>query len=115
MTDSAVRPFEVLVPDDDLAGLRRRIAATRWPPRQTITDQSQGVQSSAIQNLITYWGTGYHWRGCEAKLKRAPAVHDRNRRQPGLQERDQDLIPLRLAGEHPADVVARFGFESADP
>ena len=61
MTDSAARPSEVHVPDDDLAGLRRRIAATRWPPRETVTDRSQGAQSSAIQNLVTYWGTGYDW------------------------------------------------------
>jgi hypothetical protein len=66
MTNSAVRPFEVHVPDDDLAGLRRRIAATRWPPRETVTDRSQGVQSSAIQNLVTYWGTGYDWRRYES-------------------------------------------------
>ena len=45
-TDPAVRPFKVHVPDDDLAGLRRRIAATRWPPRKIVTDRSQGVQSS---------------------------------------------------------------------
>jgi hypothetical protein len=65
-TNSAVRPFKVHVPDDDLAGLRRRIAATRWPPRETVTDRSQGVQSLAIQNLVTYWGTGYDWHRCES-------------------------------------------------
>ena len=53
-TNPADRPFEVHVPDGDLAGLRRRIAATRWPPGETVTDGSQGVQSSAIQNLVTY-------------------------------------------------------------
>ena len=66
MTDPAVRPSEARAPDDDLAGLRRRIAATRWPPRETVTDRSQGVQSPAIQNLVTCWGTGYHWRRCES-------------------------------------------------
>ena len=45
-TDPAVRPFKVHVPDDELAGLRRRIAATRWPPRKIVTDRSQAVQSS---------------------------------------------------------------------
>ena len=66
MTDPAARPSEVHVPDDDLAGLRRRIAATRWPPGETVTDRSRGVQSSAIRNLVTYWRTGYHWRKCES-------------------------------------------------
>ncbi len=66
MTDSAVRPSEVHVPGDDLAGLRRRIAAPCWPPRETVTDRSQGVQSSAFQSLVTYWGTGYDWRKCES-------------------------------------------------
>jgi hypothetical protein len=66
MTDPAVRPSEVHVPDDHLAGPRRRIAGTRWPPGETVTDPPQGVQSSAIQNLLTCWGTGYHWRRCES-------------------------------------------------
>ena len=72
MTDPAVRPSRVRVPDDDLAGPRRRITATRWPSGETVTDRSQGVQSSAIQNLVTYWGTGYHWRRCEAELNALP-------------------------------------------
>ena len=72
MTDPAVRPSGVRVPDDDLAGPRRRITATRWPSGETVTDRSQGVQSSAIQNLVTYWGTGYHWRRCEAELNALP-------------------------------------------
>ena len=66
MTDPAARPSGVHVPDDDLVGLRRRIAATRWPPGQSVTDRSQGVQSSAIQNLVTCWGTGFDWRRCES-------------------------------------------------
>ena len=72
MTDPAARSSGARVPDDDLAGLRRRIAATRWPPGQSVTDRSQGIQSSAIQNLVTYWGTSYHWRKCEAKLNAFP-------------------------------------------
>ena len=72
MTDPAVRPSGVRVPDDGLAGPRRRIAATRWPPGETATGRSQGVQSSAIQNLVTYWGTGYHWRRCEAERNALP-------------------------------------------
>jgi pimeloyl-ACP methyl ester carboxylesterase len=72
MTDLAIRPFEVHVPDDELADLQLRIAATRWPGRETVADRSQGVQLATIQHLVTYWGTGYDWRRCEARLNALP-------------------------------------------
>jgi len=72
MTDSAVRPFEVHVPDDDLADLRRRIAATRWPDKETVTDQSQGAHLAQVQELVRYWGNGYDWRKFEARLNALP-------------------------------------------
>jgi pimeloyl-ACP methyl ester carboxylesterase len=72
MTDSAVRPFHFDVPEADLVELRRRIAATRWPERELVNDQSQGVQLATIQALARYWGTEYDWRTCEAKLQALP-------------------------------------------
>ena len=72
MTDIAIRPFEVHVPDDDLADLQRRIAATRWPPEELVADRSQGVQLATIQHLVAHWGTGYDWRRCEAQLNALP-------------------------------------------
>jgi pimeloyl-ACP methyl ester carboxylesterase len=71
-TDLAIRPFEVHVPDDDLADLQRRIAATRWPGQETVADRSQGVQLATIQHLVTYWGADYDWRRCEAQLNALP-------------------------------------------
>lgn len=72
-TDSnAIRPFRVHVPDEAIADLRRRIAATRWPPRETVNDRSQGVQLAKIQPLVRYWATGYDWRKAEAKLNALP-------------------------------------------
>jgi len=69
----AIRPFRVSFPDEALADLKRRIAATRWPERETVTDQSQGVQLATIQKLARYWGTPeYDWRKCEAKLNALP-------------------------------------------
>src|SRR5215208_4222168 len=59
MTDLAVRPFRIDVPEEDLVDLRRRVAATRWPDRETVTDQSQSVQLAKIQELVRYWGTDY--------------------------------------------------------
>ena len=68
----AIRPFRVNVPAEDLADLRRRIAATRWPDRETVSDQSQGIQLAKLQALVRHWGTAYDWRKAEAKLNALP-------------------------------------------
>jgi pimeloyl-ACP methyl ester carboxylesterase len=68
----AVRPFRANVPEAALADLRRRVLATRWPDRETVTDQSQGVQLVKLQALVRYWGSGYDWRKAEAKLNALP-------------------------------------------
>src|SRR6516225_2734497 len=70
--DPSIRPFRVHVSDVDLADLKRRIAATRWPDKETVTDASQGAQLSKLQELVRYWGTGYDWRKVEAKLNALP-------------------------------------------
>ncbi len=68
----AIRPFRVNVPDEALVDLRRRIAATQWPERETVADQSQGVQLATMQALARYWATEYDWRKVEARLKALP-------------------------------------------
>ena len=68
----AISPFRVNFPDEELADLKRRIAATRWPEREIVLDQSQGVQLATIQKLARYWSTDYDWRKAEAKLNRYP-------------------------------------------
>ena len=65
-------PSQSAFREEELAELRRRIAATRWPDRETVTDQSQGVQLATIQKLARYWATDYDWRKCEAKLNALP-------------------------------------------
>ena len=72
MTDLAVRPFRINVPEEDLVELRRRVLATRWPDQETVTDRSQGAQLAKIQELVRYWGTDYDWRKVEAKLNALP-------------------------------------------
>jgi pimeloyl-ACP methyl ester carboxylesterase len=67
-----VRPFRVEVPKEDLVELRRRLAATRWPDRETVPDRSQGAQLAELQELVEYWGTDYDWRKGEAKLNAWP-------------------------------------------
>jgi pimeloyl-ACP methyl ester carboxylesterase len=67
-----VRPFQVDVPEEDLDDLRRRIAATRWPEKETVEDQSQGPRLATMQALARYWETEYDWSKCEEKLKALP-------------------------------------------
>jgi pimeloyl-ACP methyl ester carboxylesterase len=70
--DTAIRSFRVNVPDADLADLKRRLAATRWPDKETVADQSQGAQLAKLQELVRYWATDYDWRKGEAKLNAIP-------------------------------------------
>src|SRR6266705_5152670 len=70
--DDAIRPFRVNVPEADLVDLRRRIAATRWPDRETVKDQSQGAPLAKLQEFVRYWGTDYDSRKGEAKLNALP-------------------------------------------
>jgi pimeloyl-ACP methyl ester carboxylesterase len=69
-----VRPFQVDFPEAELVELRRRINATRWPERETVADDSQGVALATMQELARYWGTDYDWRKCEAKLNALPQL-----------------------------------------
>ena len=69
---NAIRPFQVNVPEAELTDLRRRVSATKWPERETVTDESQGVQLGTIQKLARYWATEHDWRKCEAKLNARP-------------------------------------------
>src|SRR5215471_14124305 len=71
-TSDVIRPFKVDVPEAALAELRRRINATRWPERETVTDDSQGVPLEMMQELARYWGKEYDWRKCEVKLNALP-------------------------------------------
>src|SRR5262245_60867695 len=59
---SAIRPFKVQIPQAALDDLRRRVAATRWPDKETVADPSQGVPLARLQELVRYWGSGYDWR-----------------------------------------------------
>jgi pimeloyl-ACP methyl ester carboxylesterase len=69
---TAIHPFRIDVPDDELADLRRRVATTRWPSAELVTDRSQGVQLATLQALASYWTTDYDWRRIEARLNALP-------------------------------------------
>jgi Epoxide hydrolase N terminus len=70
--NGAVRALRVSVPEAQLSDMRRRIEATRWPDRETVSDESQGVQLATMQELARYWRTDYDWRKCEGKLNALP-------------------------------------------
>ncbi|HEY6405480.1 MAG TPA: epoxide hydrolase [Nitrososphaeraceae archaeon] len=83
MSNTDIRPFNVNIPEAELTDLRRRIVATRWPEKETVTEPNfrqggvssswgQGVQLATMQKLVRYWGTDYDWRKCEAKMKAVP-------------------------------------------
>jgi len=68
----AIRPYNINIPEEALTDLRQRVKATRWPDKETVSDQSQGVQLATVQKLARYWSTDYDWHKCEAKLKALP-------------------------------------------
>ena len=70
--NTTIRPFSIEIPEEDLVELRRRIEATRWPEKETVTDDSQGVQLPTMEKLAEYWAANYDWRKCEARLKSFP-------------------------------------------
>ncbi len=100
----AIRPFRVDVPEEQLADLRRRLAATRWPERETVTDDSQGVPLAMIQALARYWTTDYDWRKIEAKLNALPQFMT------GIDGLDIHFIHVRSKHENALPLIVTHGW-----
>jgi pimeloyl-ACP methyl ester carboxylesterase len=109
---TAVRPFHVGFPDADLTDLRRRIDATRWPERETVSDDSQGVPLTTMQELARYWATDYDWRKCEAKLNALPNfiteidgldIHFLH-----VRSRHEDALPLIVTHGWPGSIIEQL-------
>src|SRR5216684_3986236 len=103
-TTPAVRPFRFNVPEAELTELRRRINATKWPERETVTDASQGVQLATTQALARYWATDYHWRPCEAKLNALPQFMTE------IDGLDMHFIHVRSKHEHALPLIVTHGW-----
>jgi pimeloyl-ACP methyl ester carboxylesterase len=110
--ETDIRPFHVGMPEEALADLRRRIAATRWPDRETVADDSQGVRLELMQDLAGYWGTGYDWRKCEARLNELPQfitgidgldIHFIHVRSP-----HEDALPLIVTHGWPGSIIEQL-------
>jgi pimeloyl-ACP methyl ester carboxylesterase len=106
---TAIRPFRIEVPQEQLAELRRRLAATRWPSVELVADRSQGVQLATIQALARFWATEHDWRACEAKLNALPQftteidgveIHFIHARSP-----HEDALPLIMTHGWPGSVI----------
>jgi pimeloyl-ACP methyl ester carboxylesterase len=111
-TDNELRPFRIKIPDQALADLRRRILATRWPDKETVADQSQGVKLATIQKLAKYWATDYDWRKVEATLNALPQfvteidgldVHFIH-----VRSKDKNALPLIVTHGWPGSVIEQL-------
>ncbi len=107
-----VRPFRIEIPEEALVEMRRRVAATNWPERETVADESQGVPLAMIQKLARYWMTDYDWRKCEANLNALPQfiteidgldihfIHVRSRH--------EDALPLIVNHGWPGSIIEQL-------
>jgi len=109
---TAIRAFTIEFPEAELETLRTRIAATRWPERETVDDSSQGVQLEAIQELARYWETEYDWRTCEAKLNAVPqfitAIDGLDIHFVHVRSKHEDALPLVVTHGWPGSIVEQL-------
>ncbi len=112
-SEGEIRPFHVDMPDEAIADLRRRIAATRWPTRELVADRSQGVQLATIQELARYWATDYDWRACEATLNALPQFTTQIDGQDihfiHVTSRHENALPLIITHGWPGSVLELLG------
>ena len=107
-----VRPFQVGFPQSDLDELRRRIIVARWPERETVTDDSQGVRLELMQQLARYWATEYDWSKCEAKLNALPnfitEIDGLDIHFIHVRSRHEDALPLIVTHGWPGSVIEQL-------
>ncbi len=106
---SSIRPFKIQVPQDALTDLKRRLAAIRWPDRETVMDQSQGVRLAALQPLVRYWATAYDWRKAETKLNAIPQfiteIDGLDIQFAHIRSRHENAMPLIMTHGWPGSVL----------
>jgi pimeloyl-ACP methyl ester carboxylesterase len=112
LNNSDIRPFHVNVQEGELIELRRRIKATRWPEKETITDQTQGVQLATIQKLAYYWATQHDWRKVEAKLNSLPqfitAIDGLDIHFIHVRSKHEDALPLIVTHGWPGSIIEQL-------
>ena len=109
---TAVRPFHVNVPEEQLTDLRKRVQATRWPERETVTDATQGVQLATTQALARYWATEYDWRKIEAKMNALPqfmtAIDGLDIHFIHARSKHQNALPLIVTHGWPGSIIEQM-------
>src|SRR3954469_18129012 len=109
---TAIRPFTIEVPEADLEDLRARIAATRFPEKETVDDLSQGVQLATMQALVSYWREEYDWSKCEEKLKALPhfitEIDGLDIHFVHVRSEHEDALPLLVAHGWPGSVIEQL-------
>jgi len=113
MTDKkAIRPFHVNIAEEEIIELRRRINATRWPEKETVTDQSQGVQLETIQELARYWANEYDWRKMETKINSYPnyitEIDDLDIHFIHVRSKHEDALPIIIAHGWPGSIIEQM-------
>ncbi len=107
-----VRPFTIKTSDNELDDLRTRVAATRWPDRETVDDSSQGVPLATMQALTQYWSTEYDWRKCEARLKVLPhfitEIDGLDLHFIHIRSKHEDALPLLVAHGWPGSIIEQL-------
>ena len=107
--ETEIRPFRVDMPDEAIADLRRRIAASRWASRELVADRSQGVQLATIHELARYWAADYDWRACEARLNVLPQftteIDGVNIHFIHVRSQHEDALPLIITHGWPGSVI----------
>ena len=110
--DASIRPFEYRASDEELADLKRRINATRWPERETVDDQTQGVQLATSQALAKYWATDYDWRRCESALNALPnfitEIDGLDIHFIHVRSKHENALPVIITHGWPGSVVEQF-------
>ncbi|GGI15431.1 epoxide hydrolase family protein [Gottfriedia solisilvae] len=109
---NAIRPFHVNVPEEELIELRRRINATRWPEKETVSDQSQGTQLATIQELARYWANEYDWRKIEAKINALPhfitEIDGLDIHFIHVRSKHEDAMPIIIAHGWPGSIIEQM-------
>ena len=107
--DTAIRPFRVTIPEEEIVELRRKVAATRWPTKELVGDRSQGVQLETLKELARYWAADYDWRKVEATLNALPqfvtSIDGVDIHFIHVRSRHENALPLIMTHGWPGSVI----------
>jgi hypothetical protein len=117
--NTAIEPFTIDIPESQLEDLRARLAATRWPEKETVEDDSQGVPLALMQDLARYWATEYDWRKCEARLNALPnfttEIDGLDIHFVHVRSKHEDALPIVVCHGWPGSVLEQLSSLAGSP